>query len=841
MDKSSSTPPLGGQQSDSFTLWEFGSPDAPNIPIMLTPLIGRGEEFSEVKALLDDPQIRLVSITGPGGIGKTHLAISLATSMTGAFRDGVCFIPCEPYPSADLLPEAINLALNLPYTAGADRLTQLLNFLRGKEICLIFDNLEHLLPHCLPLLVETLEKSPSVKILATSIERLALPGEYTYRLSGLAFPQGAEDARFDQHGALALFADQLSQAGYRLKTADLPAAIRICQRLDGMPLALLLAAGWVRVLSIAEIEQALDQGQELAELNGRSVQAKHSSIRAVFDRSWDLLSENEQRAARRLAVFKGDFDLACAESVAGAGLALLASLVDKSIIRRKESGFSIHGFLRKYLEEKLAESGEQHEVCDQFLKHYCAFAEQAEPELVGHTAVAWLAKVDSQINNLRAALQWGIEEGLRAQSLARFEHGVRLAQALWYYWHLRYTWQEGWRWYTACLQGPLGQLPAMLQVRAYAYGAIFESMVGDWDNAMRLVEQSLALARQHDLPEGLALALLRKGGVWRRRNPHQSSEYFLKSLDLYRRIDATFYVSLALFYLSQENEDRPEEQQYLSECLKLSLKIGNKRYAALALINLGGGACYRGDYGESISCHEQAAALFHEIKDAGGMFIANRALGNHALHEKSFTQAAQFYENCHQIAEKIGDQALMCEAYILSGFLKRAADEFELAEENFKQAVQINRALNLDRITILANYGSGWAAAGQNNFQGAFWNYRRALDCFQRSPNEIAMFDWVHLLDSYACTLAASGQLEPAVLLFSAVEALFVSSGYILYPLNQEDHDRWLPLVRKKLEAAAYARAWRGGRLCLRLPPAQAMRRCASSFISAPRRQPLTG
>lgn len=791
-----------------------------NLPAQLSPMVGREQETRDLISLCAHPEIRLITIRGLGGSGKTRLAVEVARNVLPLFEHGCWLIPLSSTSAPEFLPEAVCSALNLPHSSRTNRKTQLLDFLFEKNILLVWDYLEHLLPQALPLLTEILEHAPSVKILATSSVKLGAPGEHVFRLRGLRVPKSGKIQELESYGAFNLFAEQLRRIGYPLQETDYPAAIQVCRLAEGMPLALIMAANWGRVMTCPEIVEELERGQRLSTLNTSAPPEKHTSLRVVFEDSWRLLSDEEQTTLRRLAALASGFDREAAARIAGAEVGMLAALLDKSMIeRREEKGFEIHDLLRQFLEEKLVDAGEQAVVRDAHLSYYCELAERAEPELYSHNQTTWCERLDAQYQNLYSALSWGLAPDASMECPERFENGVRLAQALWYYWHLRWGWQEGRKWYTQCLATSTNHMPALVQVRAYAYAAIFESIAGDWNQAIEWADRALYLAIRHEIDDGIALALLRKGGVVRMKDSLQGRALIEQALEMYRQLQHPFYTSAALFYLGQAYADTPAEQNYYTECLELSLKNGNKRYAAFTLFNLGGMACYRGDLYEARSCHEKSYRLMKELKDVGGLMFAANLLGRDQLHLKAFDQAGELFQECLQIAETTGDRAMVAQAYINFGHLNRALGDLTLAEEHFNQSLLVNEEFGETSITIRAYHGLGLAALDAENDRASVFYLRKALALHQKIPAGLDFFDWMELVDSLAASFSANGQFAKAAILFSAVTSLFATAGYHFHPHIQENHDRWLAHARQQLGPKAFEKAWRRG-LSLKLEDA---------------------
>src|SRR5262245_1088704 len=327
------------------------------LPQVLTPFVGRSHEVAELIGLLADPTCRLLTLVGPGGIGKTRLALHIAAQQRAAFAHGVAFVPLAAITSASLLVPSIADGLGFAFYGPVDPTAQLLNYLREKQVLLLLDNAEQLLDG-LGLLPEVLQHAPGVKLLVTSREPLTLPGEWVCEVAGLAL---RADDHTHESDAAALFVQRArrAQTGFVVSEAERREVARICRLVDGMPLAIELAAAWVRTLSCAEIAQEIQHNLDFLASSARELEARHRSVRAVLDQSWQALADTEQQVLRCLGVFRGGFARAAAEQVASASLGVLSALLAKSLVHRSAEGrYDLHELVQQYGAEKLLESGE---------------------------------------------------------------------------------------------------------------------------------------------------------------------------------------------------------------------------------------------------------------------------------------------------------------------------------------------------------------------------------------------------------------------------------------------------------------------------------------------------
>ncbi len=401
-----------------------------NLPVLPTPLIGRQREVEELGQLLRDPQCRLLTLVGPGGIGKTRLAIETASHMLDVFADGVYFVPLAPVNTTRFIVPVIADAIGYAFESAsrADPKTQLFSYLKEKQALLLTDNLEHLLTEPgIELLAEVLTNAPQVKLLVTSRESLELQGEWVFEVQGLPVPESGHAEESAQHTSVELFLQRARRAhvGFNATPEDYPAIVRICQLVEGMPLAIELAAAWVRTLCCDDMAQELERGLGFLSVSTRDLPARHRSMRAVFDQSWRLLTEEEQGVLLRLSVFRGGFRHEAAAAVAEATLPALSTLVTKSLIRRSGTGrYDLHELIRHFAAEQFAEHpDEQTATRALHSSYYLTLFSQADGRLRSSMQGEALVELTAEMDNFRAAWDWAVahnEFALIEQTLRAF-------------------------------------------------------------------------------------------------------------------------------------------------------------------------------------------------------------------------------------------------------------------------------------------------------------------------------------------------------------------------------------------------------------------------------------
>jgi predicted ATPase/DNA-binding XRE family transcriptional regulator len=496
-----------------------------NLPLQFASFVGREPELAAIAARLRSPQVRLLTLTGAGGIGKTQLALQAAAGMFDNYPDGVFFVALASITDPSLVVAGIAQALGVP-DAGGDLRTTLRDFLRDKWLLLVLDNFEHLLAAA-SLVPALLTEAPGLNVVATSREVLRVSGEHTFPVPPLGLPSRAAVPSLEQltqYEAVRLFIEraQAVKPDFQVTNANAPAVAEICQQLDGLPLAIELAAARVRHLAPEALLPRLKRRLSVLTGGARDLPARQQTLRGAIAWSYDLLTAKEQALFRRLAVFAGGCTLEGAEAVcvleetSAAGKApahsievldSVASLVDKSLVRQPGSGgeprYTMLETVREYGLEQLAAAGEEPATRERHAQHYEALAQQAAPFFLRAEQLLWLARMDDELDNLRVVLQWLVNHDLR-------ERGQHLAGSLWYFWSLHGRVSEGREWLTRLLAGPVGSVDsAQARGRALVALALIAQKQYDMAACVAAVSESLALAQ-------------RGGDAWTTANPERS-------------------------------------------------------------------------------------------------------------------------------------------------------------------------------------------------------------------------------------------------------------------------------------------------------------------------------
>jgi predicted ATPase/DNA-binding SARP family transcriptional activator len=658
-----------------------------NLPAPLTPLIGREAELAEIGARLRDPACRLLTLIGPGGCGKTRLALAAAATMRSAggplvqgplgpqpsgFDDGIFFVPLVAASNVEALAPTVAQALHMPLSERepADRSSargQLLDFVRRKRLLLVLDGFEHLLAGA-DLVEDLLRASPAVKILVTSRARLNLSGEHLYRVGGLARPEGVpgDGETLASCAAVRLFVSSARriQPGFEVTEDGLADVAQICHLVGRLPLGILLAAGWAGMLSPGQIAGRLSRdsgwGLDLLEADRYDLPARQRSMRAVFDHSWHLLTEREQQVLGALSVLRGSFDEAAAGQVAGASLRELRSLVDKSMLHQASRGrYQLHDLLRQYAAEKLQEvPGAVEAARDRHSAHFAATVQARTAALKGPRQEVALAEIRAASENVRAAWGWAAERG-QVACLDQIMDGL----CYYHKWSGRY--EEGHRLCQTAVERLSAQDPSSEAIedrlrvvaRCLAWQGVFSQWLGHSALANRLLWQSLNLLNDP------AVA-----------GPETRSE---RAFALWRLGRLTI------------DSDRQGARGLCQQSLALYRALGDRWGAANALNALGELTWNLGAYEEARSLFEECLATRRALEDQRGIADALGSLSRLALYQGRIEESERLLQQSVALCRRTGNRIGLADGLLRSGRTSGFLGQFARARSQIEEAVAI--------------------------------------------------------------------------------------------------------------------------------------------------------
>ena len=598
-----------------------------NLPSPLTPLIGREDEIATVKRYLSHSDTRLLTLTGPPGIGKTRLSIQVASELCTNFEQGIYFVPLAPLTSPDLVPRALAQILGI-------KETEIINYIHAKPMLLVLDNFEHLLAAA-AILVEILQVCPRLKILATSRASLNVRGERQYPVLPLSLPDPDNHLSVEtlaEYPSIALFVSRAQAVNphFTLTEANASAVVEICTKLDGLPLAIELAAAHIKLLKPQDLLTRLNHRFSLLSGGPADLPPRQRTLRAAIRWSYDLLVGWEQIFFTRLAVFLGGWTLEAADAIAAQAeghpdsdqdvFSILSALVDKSLVQKNEQSdgqirFSLLETIREYALEKLEEQGEIELIRKRHSDFFLKLAEASEPALRGPNQLDWLNRLDEEHNNLSAALQWNLDRG-------DSETALKLAGALWRYWWVHGYFHEGFNWLEKALSQAEAS-PTGWRARALNGAGILARAQGNYASARTYLEASLEIQKNLEDWVGVANALNSLGLLAYVQGDHTlACDLHEQALSYRQKLGDQRGIAISLNNLGlsfQEMGDLSKAEQLYRQSLDLSQQVGDTRGVSAAIINLGATKLDQG-------LAEQADGLFREgllsakdLKDQDGV------------------------------------------------------------------------------------------------------------------------------------------------------------------------------------------------------------------------------
>ena len=777
-----------------------------SLPAQLTPLIGREHEVATVCTLLCRPEVRLLTLTGTGGVGKTRLALQIATNLLDDFAEGVCFVSLAPISDPELVLPTIAQALGLWEAGDRPLMEHLKTYLRGKHLLLLLDNFEQVV-QASPLLVELLEACPGLKVLVTSRAVLHVSGEHEFPVPLLALPdlkQLPESEFLSQYAAVALFLQraQASKPDFQVTQANTRAITEMCVRLDGLPLAIELAAARIKLLPPQALLKRLKHRLSVLTGGACNLPKRQQTLRNTIQWSYDLLSAEEQRLFRRLSVFVGGFTLQTVEALCAAlddeGAESVSdgvnSLIDKSLLQssvqvgdEEEPRLGMLETIREYALERLTASGQLEVTRKAHAASYLALAEEAESHLAGSQQVVWLERLEREHDNLRAAMQWSLEAGTGSEGSQRIELALQLGSTLQRFWMIRGHLSEGQSFLERALASS-ESVTAAVQARALTAAARQALGQGDYQRGEALCQQSLAFCQKIGDTAGIALSLYLLGIVtWRLGRPTVAQQQTEQALALYRQLgdkDRVAYSLFQLAYLVSSQGEYARACFLLEECLALHRQLGNKRGIAHTLSQLAQVLFIsQGDPARMHLLIEEGLALSQEVGFKEGLATSLWLRGQLALADGDVERAHVLAGQSVRLCREIGHRQGLAQALSLLARVTGVQGDYATSRALYEESLAAAREIGDKMAIAVCLEGLADMAVAQRAGEAS----RTGVQ-----PGELSSLWAAHL--------------------WGAAESLREALGAPIPPVGRATYEHSVERARAQLGAQAFAKAWAAGR-----------------------------
>jgi predicted ATPase/DNA-binding SARP family transcriptional activator/pimeloyl-ACP methyl ester carboxylesterase len=692
-----------------------------NLPAPATPFIGREKELADIRALIvEDPACRLLTLVGPGGIGKTRLALVTAAESLDTFRDGATLVALATVGTADFIVSTLAAALDFNLAGATTPQDQVLNYLRDKQLLLIFDNFEHVLSG-VGLLADILLAAPQVKIVATSRERLNLQGEWIYEVPGMTFPraddlpQDNRNLMLETYSAVRLFVQRARQtvASFTPKPADITAIVQICQLVEGSPLAIELAAAWVNVLDCAAIAAEVRRGQEILTTQQRDIPEHHRSMQVVFDRTWERLTNDERLVFSRLSVFRGGFQRAAAQDVAEASLGILAALVNKSLLRWDQAGhYQVHELLRQYAAGQLARSAEDERFSyDRHCRYYGALLEDGFERYRDGQQMEATHHIEAEFGNILAAWSWAITR-------RRSDFIQQAIGPLWFFYEIRSRYLEG----AERLKQALEFLTAQPRTEAIEHAEVHTQVclawlhirLGQLAEAEKCLTEASAAYERLGIPPVVGVATdprVALGILASIRGDYDTMiELGEAAMRLSEQYDHRWNLPFAYYLLTratlaQGNYERA--QRYARQASTAAQESKNRWFLAYCLIELGNVALAQDQFAQAKEHYQASYVIRQEFADREGMALALNRLGTATLRQQSYTEARSLYQQSLDLYRELNDKGGLASTINGLGFVALGQADYDKAAQCFHQALQITHDLHFAPLALWVLLGVG--------------------------------------------------------------------------------------------------------------------------------------
>ncbi|HDQ72952.1 MAG TPA: tetratricopeptide repeat protein [Chloroflexi bacterium] len=717
-------PPLDGLSS-SFSFRPLLSH---NLPSQSTPFLGRERELAKLLALLRDPACRLLTLVGVGGAGKTRLALQAAADVAiqdaEAFVDGIRFVSLASLTSPDLLGSAIARSLGPSFHGQVDVEAQILDYLEDRRMLLVLDNFEHLLSSPISssrlergakaagLIARILGSAPQVKMMVTSREPLDLQGEWLFEVTGLKCPPADRTEALEQYDAIRLFLQSARrvQPDFRVLEDEAPFVVRICRFLDGLPLGIELAAAWLQMFTCQEIAQRIEQGLCFLDTSLRDVPERHRSLRAVFDHSWDLLSDEEKDVCRCLSVFRGGFrGEAAAEQVAGASLPTLLSLIRKSFLHLDPDGrYAMPEVLRRYVEGKLDQHPQQKALArERHCEYYAEFLHQRHGDIEGRNQRQALEEIRKELENVRVGWEWAVKQ-------VNMEAIDKAIGSLCHLYEMHGWFQEGEELLTRAWEALSESMQAMndpptrdllILARVIDWRGWLCYLLSRFEQARDLLETSYAMFCRLDEQEARALSLKNLGNVTTSLGEYAAArKLFQKSVSISKRADDQVGIGWGfdgLGYIAEAMGEYARARRLYQRCLGIWKELGNPEGITWSLMGLGSVAEASGEQNEAKDLFDDCMAHCTKSDNQQGIGWCLDGLSRLAEGSGNYEEAKRLAGRGLAIFQEIGDRSGIAIGFRNLGFASLALGDYREARDAFQRAIDM--AQDVKAIPVLVD------------------------------------------------------------------------------------------------------------------------------------------
>jgi predicted ATPase/DNA-binding XRE family transcriptional regulator len=754
----------------------FAEKQLTNLPAFLTTFIGRKKEQAEIIELIG--KVRLVTLTGSGGVGKTRLAVKVGEQLLADYGNGVWLTELASLSDPELLPQTVAALFGLVAQSDIPSTEMLVNFLRTKTLLLVLDNCEHLLNSCALLADSLLKNCPKLKIIATSRESLGIMGEVTYRVPSLQLLDGQQAIeKIREYESIRLFEErgQLVQPDFKLTLENVASVAQICNLLDGIPLAIELAAGRVNIFSPEQIAIQLNECFRILTGGSRTALPRQQTIRASMDWSWDLLTDSERILLQRLSVFAGGWTLEAAEFVCnGDGMEtnrvseVMIQLVEKSLVIVDQGSVSAGRYhlletIRQYAHEKLIETSARENIRNQHLRYFLALSEQAGPPLKGPAIMEWLRRLLDERGNIRSALEWASETNVEAGLALPSNLGERFWES--------FDLQEGVHWLTEALHKPGSQAYPGARAKALHVQGFILVRLQQLDQARSAAEECLALYRACQDQRG--------------------------EIDGLMVLAYTIYISGNLM----------QSIELAQQALALAQSLGDTWREALARFQL---CIYDPDLTRALAYSEQAISLFRQLKDWANLALSLRRAGEIVLLQGHIQLAEEYITESLSLSRQLNFKAGSMYGLTNSGQIALSRGDFEQARLNMQESIAMSQEIGHRNNYLWSRARLGYIILRQGDMLEARAIFSETAQDFKNDHIEIGV---VYTLEGLASLSVLTGNPDKATRLIGWADTTRKKIGDLRPPIEQTDMDQDIAACRLALGEVVFLHAYEAGRV----------------------------